>query len=226
MSIAEIENVEEPTGSLADEEAEELPGVDMTALPQPEDFDPAEFIAGVKNARRGDTLYQRNDIRADVDILDEKIELMRKAGEDTTEQEDLREQVAQMLLGTGRPWVVEARNSDWDKDFNRRMKKAGINPWSRKFDALTNAKMLSKMTEAQKEALLDEHSDLIDQVLNHRVAEQIVHPKGVTAEMVAQLRVNNEQEWQKLVEIVKAVNNQPGVTRDFSSRFSKPNRTG
>lgn len=201
--------------SLAEVPVEEVEdeSIDVTNLPEPEDFDFGEFVAGVRPTRRAVVLYQRNDIRADLDLLDDKIEMMRKSGEDTSEQEEIREGVAAELLGSGRMVIVEARSSDWIAAFYKKMRDQGLD---------LNSKALNpdkKPPKDRAEELAKKKLALAHKLARLQLVEQIVHPsKGVTLEALEKLAENSEKEIDKLFGALNAANGQAGVTPDFSLR--------
>src|SRR5690554_5211779 len=136
---------------------------DVTELAAEEDYDFGAFVEGVRPTRRAVVLYGRNDLRAVYDEMKDMIEVGESTGRDMAEQKALLAEAAEDLLGSGRRVVVEARSSDWVRQFAKDMKKRGVDP---------DAKGLS---DGQRREV---HRKLI----HEQIAAQIVHPsKGVTA---------------------------------------------
>ena|SRR5690554_5028838 len=188
-----------------------------------DDFDFGAFVDGVRPTRRAVVLYQHNDVRAEVDILSEKVRVGKMAGEDVSEYETLLQQAAEHVLSSGRKVIVEARGSDWQQQFRKDMKARGIDPYAKKF----RADQLEKLPEAKREKRLAEHRDQLSAYVNHMIAAQIVHPTtGVDADAIARLAANSEQEVEKLHRAVQDANRQPGVSVDFLRAHSGTRRPG
>ena len=181
---------------------------DATEEPDEEDYDFLAFAQGVRPTRRAVMLYQMNDVRADYDLLKEKIDLKRSAGEDTKEDEALLAEVAAELIGSGRKVIVEARSSDWMRQFRKDMKKKGVDPSKDKMSDEARAMMTEKW-------------------INELIAAHIVYPKtGISAEAIETLSQNNEQEVEKLHVAVRAADGERGVSPDFLRRPSGTLRSG
>lgn len=115
-----------PDASLAD--PTDIRPLDSTApLPlEPEKFDLAAWIAGVRPARRATTVYARPDLLADLDLLAERYALTSPASPDrpALEQQmrDLREQVE----ASGLDVIVEARSEELRQTMAQALEKDGL----------------------------------------------------------------------------------------------------
>ena len=115
-----------PDASLAD--PTDIRPLDPTApLPmEPEKFDLAAWIAGVRPARRATTVYARPDLLADLDLLAERYALTSPASPDrpALEQQmrDLREQVE----ASGLDIIVEARSEELRQTMAQALEKDGL----------------------------------------------------------------------------------------------------
>lgn len=203
-----------PTPDPDDKDAEEV-GLtddddieDATEAPDEDDYDFLAFVQGVRPTRRAVVLYQRNDIRGQIDLLEEKIKVAKMAGEDTSEDEELLAEAAAEVLESGRRVVVEAKSSDWVKQFRKTMKARGVDPWREKISDEGKAVMMTKY-------------------INTYIAEHIVYPKtGISPEAVAALAEGNEQEAEKLHQAVRSADGERGVSADFLRARSAVNRSG
>lgn len=181
---------------------------DVTEEPTEEDYDFLAFVKGVRPTRRAVTIYQRNDVREMVDVLEEKIKVAKKAGEDTTEDEELLAEAAAEILGSGRRVVVEARSSDWVQQFRKDMKARGVDPFSKKASDEARRMMMEKY-------------------INEFIAAHIVHPtQGISAAAVAALAKGNEQEAEKLHQAVRSADGERGVSPDFLRAHSVGSPSG
>lgn len=181
---------------------------DVTEPLSEDDYDFAAFVAGVRPTRRAVMLYQNNDVRADYDLLKEKIEMKRAAGEDVSEDQELLAEVAGELIGSGRKVIVEARSSDWVKQFRKDMKKRGI--------------------DLSKEKVSDEaRAMMTTQFVNEFIAAHIVYPRtGISADAIAALSQANEQEVERLHQAVRSADGERGVSPDFLRAHSAGSRSG
>ena len=181
---------------------------DVTEPLSEDDYDFAAFVAGVRPTRRAVMLYQNNDVRADYDLLKEKIEMKRAAGEDVSEDQELLAEVAGELIGSGRKVIVEARSSDWVKQFRTDMKKRGI--------------------DLSKEKVSDEaRAMMTTQFVNEFIAAHIVYPRtGISADAIAALSQANEQEVERLHQAVRSADGERGVSPDFLRAHSAGSRSG
>lgn len=98
-----------------------------TPLPlEPEKFDLAAWIAGVRPARRATTVYARPDLLADLDLLAERYALTSPASPDrpTLEQQmrDLRERVE----ASGLDIIVEAHSEELRQTMAQALEKDGL----------------------------------------------------------------------------------------------------
>lgn len=206
--------IDEPTPDSDDPEVAEESIVDdegiedATEVQSEDDYDFAAFVQGVRPTRRAVMLYQNNDVRADYDLLKEKIEMKRAAGEDVSEDQELLAEVAAELIGSGRKVIVEARSSDWVKQFRRDMKKRGIEPSKEKASEEARAMMMT-------------------QFINEFIAAHIVYPRtGISADAIAALAEANEQEVERLHQAVRSADGERGVSPDFLRAHSAGSRSG
>lgn len=115
-----------PDASLAD--PTDIRTLDPAApLPlEPEKFDLAAWIAGVRPARRATTVYARPDLLANLDLLAERYALTSPASPDrpTLEQQmrDLREQIE----ASGLDIIVEARSEELRQIMAQALEKDGL----------------------------------------------------------------------------------------------------
>lgn len=173
-----------------------------------EDYDFLAFVQGVRPTRRAVTLYQNNDVRAQCDLLKEKIEVSKMAGRDTSEDEELLAEAAAEIIGSGRRVIVQARSSDWSKQFRKSQRAQGVDPFKDKVSDEARAMMMEKY-------------------LNALIAEHIVYPAtGITAEAISVLGKNNEQEAEKLHQAVRSADGERGVSPDFLRAHSANSRSG
>lgn len=228
QSIAEYTpepDPDDPEVGLADDAPDEIDGLieDATEAPAEDDFDFGKFVEGVRPTRRAVVLYQHNDVRAEVDILEEKVRVGKMAGEDVSEFEELLAEAAQHILASGRKVIIEARGSDWQRQFAKGLKAQGIDPTAKKFSPAHLDKLPAEKAEKRRAEQLEQFAAQV----NHLIAAQIVHPKtGVTPEAVAQLAANSEQEVEKLHRAVRDANSQPGVSVDFLRAHSGTRQPG
>lgn len=126
ISVDDDTPVTAPDASLAD--PTDIRPLDPAApLPlEPEKFDLAAWIAGVRPARRATTVYARPDLLADLDLLAERYALTSPASPDrpTLEQQmrDLREQVE----ASGLDIIVEARSEELRQTMAQALEKDGL----------------------------------------------------------------------------------------------------
>lgn len=180
---------------------------DVTDLGDPEDYDFAAMVAGVKPNRARVRIRPRSDLYARLQELGEEIQAV-PSDEDVPddlldEWESLREQYDQTFVV-----VVEGRTSDWQRNFHKELRKRGIDP---------DRKGLSDQERAKQ----------TERRVNAQIAAQIVHPtKGVTEESVAALGAANEVEANKLYLALTQVNTRPSGDVDFLRGRSRPSRAG
>lgn len=170
---------------------------DATApLPEPEEFDFAAWLGGVRPTRRAVRLYARADVLGRMEEIAGLIE--DAEGEQADALVDEFEELQRTFEASGRWFFVEARSAEWVEDFRRVYKRDhGIkgDPGDRQRIAIILAQL----------------------------AEQIVSPAGVTAEMLERLHEANAGELNKLVVAVTMANDQVAQSAavlklDFSSR--------
>lgn len=192
-------------GDLTDEDY----GIeDATEEQDAEDYDFLAFVRGVRPTRRAVTIYQRGDMRELIDVLEEKIRVAKMAGADTAEDERLLADAAAEVLGSGRRVVVEARSSDWVKQFRKDMKARGIDPFNKKASDEGRSVMMTKY-------------------VNELIAGHIVYPTtGISAEAIAALAENSETEVDMLHRAVRAADGQRAVSPDFLQQPYGDTRSG
>lgn len=182
--------------------ADAVTGVDVSVPPTPENFDLADWVAGIRPTRRAVKLYPYRHLVSDLEQLADRIE-STPDGPEVDAMIDrfdaLRAKAEQSVW-----FVIEKRSRDWIERFRRDVaKRHGLNPKTSEDDALT--------------------------VHLHQMAEQIIQPAGVTAEMLQAMVEANEGEVFKLQQTLQAVNDQLAesaevLTRDFSDRRSAGTR--
>lgn len=180
---------------------------DVTDLGDPEDYDFAAMVAGVKPNRARVRIRPRSDLYARLQELGEEIQAVpadEEVPDDLLEEWDaLRSEYDKTFVV-----VVEGRTSDWVRHFRKEVKARGINP---------DRKGMSD----------DERAKQNGRLVNAQIAAQIVHPtKGVTEESVAALGAANEVEANKLYMALTQVNTRPSGDVDFLRGRSRPNRAG
>lgn len=170
---------------------------DATApLGAAEDFDFASWLAGVRPTRRAVRLHARADVLA---RLEEIAGLIEDADDERAEAlVDEFEALKAAFEASGRWFVVEARSVEWVEDYRRTIRRdRGIK---------------GALSDKEKMAVLLE-----------QLAEQIVTPVGVTADMLTNLHATNSGELNKLIVAMTMANDQIAqaaqvLTLDFSSR--------
>lgn len=126
IPVADDATATVPDASLAD--PTDIRPLDPAApLPlEPEKFDLAAWVAGVRPARRATTVYARPDLLADLDLLAERYALTSPASPDrpALEQQmrDLREQVE----ASGLDIIVEARSEELRQTMAQALEKDGL----------------------------------------------------------------------------------------------------
>lgn len=190
--------------SLADVDV----SVDVSPKVTPENFDLAEWAAGVRPTQRSVKLYPNAHLIGRMDELADKIDNAPEGADVDAlidEFESVREQ-----FRDGVWFTVEKRSSEWIENQRK-----------------ATAKRLGMKLDDDADA--DNAADNITLML-HQLAEQIVRPRGVTADMLRHMYDANEGELVKLTNAMQTANRQlaesSGVLdRDFSGRRSHARRT-
>lgn len=170
----------------------------------PEDFDIEAWISGVRPTRRAVKLHPNAHLLARMDEIADEIDSTPE-GEDVDglidEFEDLKRQ-----FEDGVWFTVEKRSTEWVKQFRKRTAQAlGVSLTKGNQAALESAAVTVGLAQ---------------------VAAQTVSP-AVTLEQLSRMYEVNQGEVNKLVSLVKHVNedlaeDQAVMTRDFSRRRSAP----
>jgi hypothetical protein len=190
--------------SLADVDT----SVDVSPVVTPENFDLAEWAAGVRPTQRSVKLYPNAHLIARMDELADKIDNAPEGADVDAlidEFETVREQFREGVWFT-----VEKRSSEWiQHQRSTTAKRLGIK-LDEDFDAENSADNITLML--------------------HQLAEQVVRPRGVTPDMLRSMYDANEGELVKLSNAMQTANRQlaesSGVLdRDFSGRRSHARRT-
>lgn len=188
----------EVADALTDEsDQSETEGPDATDTQDPKRFADeggfAKFVAGVRPNRRAIRLYSRSDLNAMRDLL--------------------RAQIAE---------AVDTGNLSEQKRLRRDLKRTTqqMSEESAVMDVVVEARSQSWIERAQK-ALVAKGITRPEDQDPHIVAAQIVQPKGVTAEMLVNLRDVSESQWGQLIMAAAEANTTAGpVMPDFSRRPS------
>lgn len=183
---------------------------DVTDLGDPEDYDFAAMVAGVKPNRARVRIRPRSDLYARLQEIAEQWATLEGQEVPASELEEIEAEWAELKAAYDRTFVVvvEGRTSDWSRSFRKELRKRGIDP---------DRKGLSDGERAKHQ----------ERALNAQIAAQIVHPtKGVTEESVAALAVANEVEANKLYMALAQVNTRPSGDVDFLRGRSPRNRAG
>jgi hypothetical protein len=190
--------------SLADVDV----SVDTSPKVTPENFDLAEWAAGVRPTQRSVKLYPNAHLIGRMDELADKIDSAPE-GADVDALIDEFERVREQFRD-GVWFTVEKRSSEWIEN-NR------------------------KQTAKQYGIKLDDDGDAENTADNivlmlHQLADQIVRPRGMTYDMLRSMYDANEGELVKLTNAMQTANRAlaeaSGVlSRDFSGRRSHTRRT-
>ena len=180
-------------------------------LPLPENFNLSEWISGVQSTVRAVNVYQRSDLIAEIDSLEGQLKTLRsipegeRGLEEEGEENDILErmlEVHKQFVASGITFKVQGRSENWCA--------AKEKEWSGHRE--TNGK-----SKNEKRVFIQ----------LHQLADSIIHPEGVTYELLAQLREASEPQIRKLlVAFSLACNAQPKVTVPFSQPSSGGKRTG
>lgn len=131
-SLADPSSVDDDTpattadASLAD--PTDIRPLDPTApLPlEPEKFDLAAWIAGVRPARRATTVYARPDLLADLDLLAERYALTSPASPDRPALEQQMRGLRERVEASGLDIIVEARSEELRQTMAQALEKDGL----------------------------------------------------------------------------------------------------
>ena len=183
--------------------------VDTTPEAKVEDFDVADFLAGVRAFREAVLIYRGGDLIPRMRALAGRIEAAPE-GTNVDSLIDDFEALRREYEDGGTWWEVQARSTDWIVDFRVRA-------------ADRHGLTLTK-DEAQDITALD--YDIRERILFEQLAAQVVVPTGVTAEALRQMAdAGAEGEVRKLMTAMAFVNSKEsqssGIFRaDFSPRRS------
>lgn len=147
-----------------------------------EGFNMADWVSGVTSVRRSDTIYQRGDLLADVDVLKNRWLNAKLKGDSKTQAKLMRQMkpLVEQIERTALDVVVEGRSQDWIDEFRSTIK--------------------------------EHNPDITDDDVNiAQVAAQIVQPEGLDLEFVQHLFTVIRPQMEKIVALVGAVNSKPVV---------------
>lgn len=193
-AVEEGETVEAVDESLGGETFDATENLDV------EDFDFAEFVAGVRPGRRAVTVTMRADLYAEIDKLAAELE-SGKIGEDRAEEVLAKfREIKQQIVDSQRVFVVEARADYRTEEIIDSMRKSGhVKPKANAPKHLQDAWNVELMLR--------------------RLADSIVTPSNVTYEGLVKLREVAESQINLLAGAVVSVNageSPSAVTPNFS----------
>lgn len=224
----------------------DLIGVDITGDLDPEDFDIEAFVSGLRPARRA-VVIRNHHLRYLIDQVRDEIEARRYSGEDLAEAEATLDEAVAEFLATGRTFVIGAWSTERVAAFEKELKGQGIDPFGTQVELDAKRKpLLDKIAAASKKQGFDQdrlaemkaqldaiEKPLIESMqqqyrdyLNHRIAAQIVSPRGVTPEHIRKMTEVDEPAVSSLWKTLEETNSDRRVTRDFSQLPSGRRRSG
>lgn len=172
--------------------------IDTTpALPEPQDFDLAAFIGGVRPTRRSVRIHARADLIGRLEQIADRIDALPDGAEVDALIDEAERMQAEFAAGVW--FTIEKRSSEWVKHFRDDTAKTyGLDP---------------------------ESEDGRVSLLLHQLAAQIITPSGVTYDHLRAMFDTNEGELNKLIVALTMANEQIAeaakvVTLDFSRRRS------
>lgn len=161
----------------------------------PEGFDLAAWLAGMRPARRATTIYARPDLLADIDVLAERLQVARAAGDDVeaarlaTQVGRLRQEVADSALDV----VVQATSEE---------RRAALR---------------------EQAGIKDSEQVSVDQALA-LIAAHVVAPEGLDVDALRMIHQASPTQVEKIARAIQVVNQAaPGVPAPFSAE-SSPSR--
>lgn len=184
---------------------------DATEPQTPETFDLQAFVAGVRPTRRSVKLYPAAHLLA---RMDELVETIQNAPEDEDVDHLIDEfEACKRQYLNGVTFVIEARSSDWEREFRK-----------------TVIKQLGVKVSVNKSGDLEGPEDQRARIVLHQLAAQIVQPAGVTYAHLASMTEANQGEVTKLLTLQRTVNQQIAesadvLRMDFSRRRSGKSTT-
>lgn len=197
---AKTEPIEDETLGQAAPDPDEPEILDIPADLTPEDFDFDEFVQGARPNRHAVRVPVRGDLLARMQMLVMRIEEAERSGQDVDGLVDDYEE-AKAEFEANRPlFIVEGRSTTRRRQIEKRLEKLGVQ-------------------RPGKKASDKEHEEYARTLMLHQLADQVVHPKGVTAEGLEALMEANEPAVDLIFSAAQRANSvaaKAPVTPDFS----------
>ncbi|MGC0144469.1 hypothetical protein [Pseudactinotalea sp. Z1732] len=170
---AKAEPIEDEALGQAAPDPDEPEILDIPADLTPEDFDFDEFVQGARPNRHAIRVPVRGDLLGRMQMLVMRIEEAERAGQDVDELVGEYEE-AKAEFEANRPlFIMEGRSTTRRRQIEKHLEKLGVQ-------------------RPGKKATDEEYGDYAKTVMLHQLADQVVHPKGVTAEGLEALMEVNE----------------------------------
>lgn len=204
----------ENSAGLYDDAAPTVDIEDTSPDVQPEDFDPAAFLKGVRSQRRAVKIFTRPDLLAELEHVVNELDSLPAAAQNGKAAAELRKKGAQLqadFLASGVWWELEERSEDW---IERTQEQA--------------------VADLGVDVKIDHNAPLGDQgipgnvvrrIMIRQLQGQVVTPSGVTVDMLEEMYRLIPTEVFKLFTAMAAVNASQAqrsglLTLDFSQRRS------
>ena len=197
---AKAEPIEDETLGQAAPDPDEPEILDIPADLEPEDFDFDEFVEGVRPNRHAVRVASRPDLLARMDMLVMRIEDAQRSGEDIDALVAEYEETKAEFEDSPRLFILEGRSTTRRRQIEKRLEKQGI-------------------ARPGKKAPAEAHEEYARQLTAHLLADQVVHPKGVTADGILALWEANEPAVDAIFSASQRANSvaaKAPVTPDFS----------
>lgn len=178
--MAEEETLDSPvtSASSADEEPASAPVADATdTATSAENFDLAAWVSGIQPTRRATTIYARPDLLAELDLLGERLEIARAAGDEDRAAE---------IIVQGQAIALQIEQSALDFVFEG---------WS-------SHRIEKFKTACEQRGITDNEEYGLE-----LFAAQCVSPEGATAELFKQIGENLPAQSYKLLQALASANN-------------------
>ena len=196
---------------------EDAPTVDIEDTSpdvQPEDFDPAAFLKGVRSQRRAVKIFTRPDLLAELEHVVNELDSLPAAAQNGKAAAELRKKGAQLqadFIGSGVWWELEERSEDWiERTQEQAVADLGVD------------------VEINHNAPLGDQGipgNVVRRIMIRQLQGQVVTPSGVTVDMLEEMYQRIPTEVFKLFTAMAVVNASQAqrsglLTRDFSQRRS------
>ena len=136
---------------------EETTIAEISETEEAKGFDLAEWLSGVRVARKSVILYARPDLMAEIDHCSELEIKTRGAQSDGYRSRAI--ELTEQLVQSGMEFVVEARSTAWQTQFHKSLDKRGIkDPTVRSFHQLAAQVVQPAGLDADDVAMLEEAS--------------------------------------------------------------------